>query len=190
MRNADFYRYFLGVRPNPLIRQMLARIAAHAGQEMDPELFHLTLCVIAEVGERDPFLLPRVRAALADQLLCSFRVALGRVRGGRKGAVVRTRGRQDEIQFFYRLLVRLLTTRGIEPMHRKSGLHPHVTLGHVACAFDPHKIALEWFPDELLLIESEVGRTRHNVIGRWPLLPPRQGLLPFDEPAPAWRLAS
>ncbi|GAO40489.1 hypothetical protein SCH01S_48_01500 [Sphingomonas changbaiensis NBRC 104936] len=190
MRHANFYRYFLGVRPNPLLRQTLVRIAAHAGQKMDPDLFHLTLCVIAEAEERDPFLLPRVRAALADQELCAFRVALGRVRGGRKGALVRTRGRQDEIQFFYRLLLRLLATRGIEPKHRKSGLHPHITLGHDACTFEPFKMAFDWFPDELLLIESEVGRTRHNVIGRWPLLPPRQGLLPLDEPAPAWRLAS
>lgn len=190
MRNADFYRYFLGVRPHPLLRQMLARIAAQAGQRMDPDLFHLTLCVIAQVDERDPFLLPRVRAALADQALCSFRVGLGRVRGGRKGALVRTRGRQDDIQSFYRLLLRLLATRSIAPMHRKSGLHPHITLGHDACAFEPFKIACEWLPDELLLIESEVGHTRHNVIGCWPLLPPRQGLLPFDEPAPELRLAS
>jgi hypothetical protein len=34
----------------------------------------------------------------------------------------------------------------------------------------------------LLLIESEVGRGVHNVLARWPLLPPSQGSFPFDPP--------
>jgi hypothetical protein len=88
------------------------------------------------------------------------------------------------------LLVRLLEACGIEPLHRKSGLHPHVTLGYRACEAELLKIALQCFPAELLLIESEVGLSRHNVLGRWPLLPPRQPLLPFDVTPPALRRAS
>ena len=39
--------------------------------------------------------------------------------------------------------------------------------------------------DDLLLIESEVGNSVHRVLARWPLLPPAQGLLPFDSPPPS-----
>jgi 2'-5' RNA ligase len=190
MREADFYRYFLGFRTDPLLSRTLAAIGAKAGQRVRPELLHLTLCVIAEVGERDRFLLSRVRAALAGQALHAVRIALGRVSGGSGGAVVRTIGRQDEVQDFYGALVRWLAGRGMAPLHRKSGLHPHVTLGHDPCRFDRFDVAIEWFPDELLLIESEVGRSRHNVLGRWPLLPPRQGRLPFAEPEAVRRRAS
>jgi hypothetical protein len=35
----------------------------------------------------------------------------------------------------------------------------------------------------LLLIESEVGRGIHNVLARWPLLPPPQGTFPFADPS-------
>ena len=179
MRRPDFYRYFLGFRPNDAARGVLADAGLRAGQRIQPGLLHLTLCVIAEMTERASFLLPRVNAALAEYAFSTFPVALGRVRGGPHGAIVRTLGRQDDIQDCYDALLRLLRLRGITPLHRRSGLHPHVTLGHDPCAFEPYKIGLEWVPDKLLLIESEVGRTRHNVIGQWPLLPPRQGSLPF-----------
>lgn len=180
MGEADFYRYFLGFRANDRLSRFLAAIGAEAGQRVRPELLHLTLCVIAEVGERDRCLSSRVGAALAGQAFHSFRIALGRVGGGSGGALVRTIGRQDGIQDFYGALARWLARRDLVPLHRKSGLHPHITLGHDPCRFDRFNVAIAWVPDELLLIESEVGRSRHNILGRWPLLPPRQGLLPFD----------
>jgi hypothetical protein len=103
------------------------------------------------------------------------------VKAGRHGAYARSFGRQDEIQDFYRMLIGLLGRCGIEPLHRKSGLHPHVTLSHLECQIELLRIAIQWFPAELLLIESEVGLGNHNVLARWPLLPPRQSLLPFDQ---------
>jgi hypothetical protein len=110
---------------------------------------------------------------------------LGRVHGGAGGALVRTIGRQDELQDFYSALVRWVAGRGLAPLHRKAGLRPHITLGYESCRVDPFNLAIGWVPDALLLIESEVGRSRHNLLGRWPLLPPRQGVLPFDAPCGA-----
>jgi RNA 2',3'-cyclic 3'-phosphodiesterase len=179
---AQLYRYFLGFRPDLNLSRLLAAVGRQAGQRVRPQLLHLTLCVIAEARERDHFLLPRVRSALAGCSLSSFQIRLGRVHGGANGAMVNSLGRQEEIQNFYRALICLLAARGIAPLHRKSGLRPHVTLGHERCRFDPYKAAFEWFPTELLLIESEVGLSRHNVLGRWPLLPPSQGSLPFPPP--------
>jgi RNA 2',3'-cyclic 3'-phosphodiesterase len=190
VREVDFYRYFLGFRTDPRLSRTLAAIGAGAGQRVRPGLLHLTLCVIAEVEARDRFLLSRVGAALAGQALHAVRIALGRVVGGPGGAAVRTIGRQDDLQDFYGALVRWLAGRGLAPLHRRSGLHPHVTLGHDPCRFESFNIAIEWLAGDLLLIESEVGRSRHNVLGRWPLLPPRQGLLPFDPPGAACRRAS
>lgn len=190
MREVDFYRYFLGFRTGAGLGRLLAAIGARAGQRVRPGHLHLTLCVIAEAKERDRFLLARVRAALAGRALHSFRIPLGRVSGGPGGALVRTVGRQDGIRDFYGALVRWTARRGLAPLHRKAGLRPHITLGHESCRFDAFDLAIEWVPDELLLIESEVGRSRHNLLGRWPLLPPRQGRLPFAGPVAGRRLAS
>jgi len=165
-----FYRYLIGCRPGSRLRHLLALIGEKAGQEVHGDMLHLTLCVIAEVNERDHFLLPRVQAAFAGQALDSFPVRLSRTSGGPNGAMIRTKGRQDGIQDSYRQMLRLLAMRDLAPLHRKSGLRPHVTLGRTPCRFEPFDVALEWFPSDLLLIESEVGRSKHNVIGRWPLV--------------------
>lgn len=190
MRDRYFYRYFLGCRPSHDLGPWLAAIGDEAGQSVREDLLHLTFCVIAEVRERDHFLLPRVRTALAGQVLNAFPIRLGRISGGRGGARAGAIGRQDEIQDFYGGLVRMLATRDITPLYRKSGLRPHITLSYDSCRFEPFKRPFEWFPDGLLLIESEVGKSTHDVIGRWPLLAPRQGGLFLDLPAAPLRLAS
>ena len=141
--------------------------------------------MIAERAERDRFIARRIRRILDGRPLHSFAVNLGTILTGPQGATARTVGRQDEVQDFYRVLIRLLRASGIEPLYRKSGLHPHVTLGYDPRPATRLDIGLSWFPAELLLIESEVGLTRQNVLGTWPLLPPRQPLLPFGEPFPA-----
>ena len=174
------FRYFLGIRPDPSDYPFLQRLGAALGQPTRLDLLHLTLCVVAELTERDRFIVRRIEAALAGQPLHSFAVNLSRAIAGSRGAFARTSGRQDEIQDFYRMLARRLLACGIVPLHRKSGLHPHVTLGHVAREAEVLKIALQWYPAEVLLIESEVGLGRHNVLRRWSLLPPRQPQLRFD----------
>jgi len=184
MPTLQFYRYFVGCRPDASLRAALAQAGSRAGQSLRPDGYHLTFCVIAEVPERDSSIADRVRAAFAEQTLHSAPIPFGRVVGGDLGAMVKTIGRQDELQDLYAVIVRSLAPQGLEPMHRKSGFRPHSTLGHDACSFVQFNIAHEWIPGELLLIESEVGLTRHNVLGSWHLLPPRQLRLPFSDFSP------
>jgi 2'-5' RNA ligase len=181
MRIQPNFRYFLGVRPDPRCLPQFQQICEGLGLPSRLDLAHLTLCTIAETNARDHFVAGKVRRALRDAELRSFAVNLSRVRAGAAGAYARTFGRQDEIQDFYRTLVRLLRACGIEPLHRKSGLRPHVTLAYGACPTAVLKVAVRWFPSELMLIESEVGRTKHNELARWNLRSPRQRSLPFDE---------
>jgi hypothetical protein len=143
---------------------------------------HLTFCTIAESAMRDHFILSRVEAALAGVGLNSGSLRLGRVRGSSRGAVVHSRGPKPELLELYRVITTALAARDLPPLHRQSGLHPHFTLGYDPCSFAPFNVLCEWIPAELLLIESEIGKGIHNVLGRWPLLPPLQGTLPFGEP--------
>jgi 2'-5' RNA ligase len=174
-------------------RRWLESLAEAAGQNrkrIKPDYFHLTLCVIAEPDHRDCFIAERVDLVLPEHPMSSCSFWLGRVCGDRSGAVVKAMPRQRAIQAFYRKLVLLLARRDILPLHRKSGLKPHVTLGYDACTFDPFDLPCEWIPDELLLIESEVGEGVHSVLARWPLLNPPQGILDFGDARDPLRLAA
>ncbi len=182
VRRPDFYRYFLCFRPGSDVRRWLASVAEAAGQfqrRIRPEYLHLTLCVLAERPGRDRFIASRVDAALERHRLSASPIRFGRVRGGRVGAAVYTTGRQHELQAFRRALLRHLAELGLVPIH--DGWRPHVTLGYDPCRLDPFVDSREWTPCEILLIESEVGNTVHRVLGRWPLMDPPQGRLPFGE---------
>lgn len=183
MRKPDLFRYLLACRPDAGARAQLAAASARAGQRFRPDLYHLTWFVIAERPVRNAALKGRVEDALAGLPLHAAAIRLGLVTGGDFGAVARTVGPQPALQDAYRTLGRALARCGLPPRHRKSGFRPHVTLGHGRCRFPRFRIALEWVPDRLLLIESEVGLTKHNVLAHWPLLPPRQGLLPLAAPS-------
>jgi 2'-5' RNA ligase len=184
MREAAGYRYFIGCRPDARSRAELALAGHKAGQQMRPDLYHLTFCVVAELADRDRSLARRIDQALAPDSLQSVRIPLRRVLGGSSGARAVTRGRQSEIQHLYRTVVSRLALCGLEPLDRKAGFRPHVTLGYQPCRFEPFDLALDWTADELLLIESEVGLAQHHVLRRWPLLPPRQAQFDFGPVAP------
>jgi hypothetical protein len=103
------------------------------------------------------------------------------------GAELATIGRIYGIRHLYARIVALLEAEAILPLHRKSGLRPHITLGYGACDFAPVPLPWTWIPRDLVLVESHVGHRRHRVLQSWPLEPPLQGTFDFmaDElPAP------
>ncbi|MBB5705008.1 hypothetical protein [Sphingopyxis panaciterrulae] len=179
------YRYFLGFRPALALRALLAAQQARAGQHkrrVEAARLHLTLCTVAERRATDASLVARVAAALADRLPEAPPIRLGRVHARARGAEIVTRGQRREICGFYEAAAARLRAAGIAPLHRKAGLRPHITLGYDACAFASFDIAAWWLPEDLLLIESHVGKGRHVVLLRLPLARPAQASFAFDEP--------
>jgi len=189
---ASCHRYFLGFRPEPPLRAFLARLRGDAGQRdhaIRDEHLHLTLCILAEAPERERFTETRISAALARRRPPSCPIRLGRLRAGRGGATLYGTGGQHEVRAFRQALLGLLARRGLEPCRAPLRFQPHVTLGHDAVPPLRSLAPVEWVPRELLLIESEVGRSIHHVRGRWPLEPPAQSVLPFDAPLQPLRAA-
>ena len=191
MRHASAYRYFLCFLPDDCLRQEIAVLHRRTGQlgnRVPVGRSHLSLCVFGAPPQRDPFLLPRVNAALAGELLVSCVIRLGRVRGGPGGATLFTRGCKRELTALRRLLLARLAASGLVPQLEKR--NPHITLGYDPFREADFDIGLEWIPREIVLMESEHGLTRHNRLASWPLLEPKQGRLAFDSQSPALRRAS
>ncbi len=190
------FRYFLGFqvaadRAGWLARQ-LPPVSGDLFAGLKPQLYHLTLCTIAETIEPQPFLRGQVAKAFACGLPAASPIPFARIVSRGTGAELVTAGSIGAIRETYAAIVARLATQGIEPMHRKSGLRPHVTLGYGDCAFDSVGVAWNWTPRELVLIESHIGHRRHRVLQRWSLEPPAQSSFAFmtDElPAPLLRAA-
>lgn len=190
------FRYFLGFqvaadRAGWLARQ-LPPVPGDLFAGLKPQNYHLTLCTIAETAEPQPFLGKRVSAAFASGLPAASHIPFGRIMSRGMGAELTTVGGIGGVRHLYDGIVALLETQGIEPMHRMSGLRPHITLGYGACDFEPVPAAWRWTPRELVLIESHVGHRRHRVLQSWTLLPPAQGAFAFmeDEMSPPLRYAA
>ena len=181
MRPPSSYRYFLGFQPDPATLRHVRNVSdvlrlgcAAVGEER----LHLTLFVVAEMRQRSTDIARKIDAALRSISLTAPRIKLGKASSGAHGAYVKSIGRRSEIVHFYRQLIMLLAPLGIEPLHRKSGLNPHITLAYQRNLPEARIVhPFEWVPQELLLIESCVGLGVHKIMARWPLLPPRQGEL-------------
>lgn len=190
------FRYFLGFqvaaeRAGWLARQ-LPPVPGDLFAGLKPQLYHLTLCTIAETMEPQPFLRGQVAKAFDAGLPAASPIPFGRIVSRGAGAELIAAGSIGAIRQTYEAIVARLATQGIEPMHRKSGLRPHVTLGYGTCEFDPARVAWNWTPRDLVLIESHIGHRRHRVLQSWTLEPPAQGSFAFmaDElPAPMLRAA-
>lgn len=190
------FRYFLGFQVNADRAGWLARqlppVPGDLFAGLKPQSYHLTLCTIAETQVQQPFLRQRVASAFASGLPAASPIPFGRIVSRGMGAELTTIGSIANIRHLYDGIIALLATQGIEPLHRKSGLRPHITLGYGACDFETVSTSWRWTPRELTLIESHVGHRRHHVLQSWSLLPPAQSSFAFMEdelPAPLRRAA-
>jgi hypothetical protein len=193
---APMFRYFLGFqvaadRAGWLARQ-LPQVSGDLFAGLKPQLYHLTLCTIAETRAPHPFLRQRVARAFEAGLPAAASIPFGRIVARDAGAALITAGSVGEGRQLYEAIVALLAPHDIAPMHRKSGLRPHVTLGYGACDFPAVPIAWNWIPRDLALIESHVGHGRHRVLQSWTLAPPTQAMFDFmaDELPPPLRYAA
>lgn len=190
------FRYFLGFQVNADRAGWLARqlppVSGDLFAGLKPQLYHLTLCSIAETIEPQPFLRGQVAKAFDAGLPDAAPIPFGRIVSRGAGAELITAGSIGAIRQTYDAIVARLAAQRIKPMHRKSGLRPHITLGYGTCEFDPVPIAWNWAPQDLVLIESHIGHRRHRVLQSWTLEPPAQGSFGFmadDLPAPLRRAA-
>lgn len=190
------FRYFLGFqvaadRAGWLARQ-LPPVAGDLFAGLKPQLYHLTLCTIAETAAPHPFLRQRVAKALETGLPAASPIPFGRIVARGAGAALVPAGGGGGVRQLYEAIVALLAPHDIAPMHRKAGLRPHITLGYGECDFPAVPLAWTWIPRELALIESHVGHRRHRVLQSWTLAPPAQAMFDFmaDELPPPLRRAA
>lgn len=143
----------------------------HVDHARPSDLLHMTMLGLWDATGDAP-----ARVADLGRHLDAFRappfdLAFDRVRRrGRHVELVSTR-RLAEAKTLRQLLVDHLVDRCGLPVRRPGKLRPHVTLHYASAGepFDEWIDPLGWRVEEMLLIESVVGETRHVTLGRWAL---------------------
>lgn len=133
-----------------------------------PELLHATLLSLFDLHHAPPDWLPRMTAALDAFDGAAFPLAFDRIEC-RKAVTLRTRAPLAEARAFQAALLRQLLEQRA-PLMLGTAPEPHVTINYRGDRLGTQRIApIGWTVDEILLVESIVGKATHIEHGRWRL---------------------
>lgn len=167
------HRLFFAIKPAmhaiPAIEA--ARRTYCAGRPVRGEHLHVTMEIFDDQIGLPEMLVDRLIGIGNDIDMPGFLLSMGRVVGTTRSVALRPNGRSTGLALLQRAIRERVTDAGLAP---RAGwtFNPHMTLGYrdeaaFARAIDP----ILWQVEELVLIHSHVGETRHDVIGRWELAP-------------------
>lgn len=173
-------RLFFAFMPDEVSARRIARQAEDVRRQNDlrgtalrTERFHITLIHVGDYaglpkGVVDDCTRVGVTTASAPLSVSFDRVQSFTGSKASRPTVLLGAGLQD-LKIFRSDLFERLRRVGVRP---KSGadFNPHVTLLYDPKGVDEQPIEpITWRADELLLIHSELRRTKYNILGRWPL---------------------
>lgn len=144
------------------------------GQHVRDDRLHLTLGITDDFDTFPDHEAAAMRAAGDAVRGAPQPIVLDQVSAGTRSIVLRPSRTLRDLHTFERGLSRLALAR--RASLRRRSFSPHVTMVYRdGRAFTRLTDPVRWTADELVLIHSEVGASRHHVLGRWPLLGGGQG---------------
>lgn len=160
---------YVMAKPPPEVQALITALPRN-----DPgrgaELLHVTLMTLYDLHYAPPDWLPATKAALDSFVAPPFPLRFDRIEN-RKAVTLRTRDPLTEARAFQKALVNHL-------LHHKAPImdgttpEPHITINYRGDRLKAQKIPpIGWTVDEIILMESVVGKTTHVEHGCWPLRP-------------------
>lgn len=158
---------YIQAKPPPHVQAQIAALPRN-DPGRGPHLLHATLMSLFDLHTAPPEWLGQVIAALDSLEAPAFPLAFDRIEN-RKAVTLRTRAPLAEARAFQAALVRHLLEHKA-PIMLGTTPEPHVTINYRGDRLRAQKIApIGWTVDEILLVESVVGKATHVEHGRWPL---------------------
>lgn len=156
--------YIMAKPPLEVRAQITALPRNDPGRSAD--LLHVTLLSLFDLYKKPPEWLPAVITALDSFRAPPFPLLFDRIEN-RKAVTLRTRDPLTQARAVQAALVRHLVEQRA-PIMDGTAPQPHVTINYRGDRLRTEKIApIAWTVDEILLVESIVGKTTHVVHGRW-----------------------
>ena len=166
------YRYFFALLPDAVTARRIHAFAERtfgARGLMRPDRLHVTLAITPDFDEPDLDLTTALLRAGAAVAAAPFDLTLDRLSGGQRTVALRPEHSLSPLRALQAGIARAMAEQGAA-MRPDWRFNPHLTLvyrdgDNVSQAIE----GFSWAVQEFVLIESLVGLTRHEVLGRWPL---------------------
>jgi 2'-5' RNA ligase len=172
------HRLFFALKPPAREGRLIGLVRdqmAEAHQPVANDRLHMTLTITNDYRRLDDALVDRMMAIGETIQGEPVPVRLDRLSGSMKSVALRPTGQPRELADLQRQLGKLTDYWGIT--RAEWTFSPHLTLLYWAGQPFIRPVApIEWQAEEFVLIHSLVGATRHNVLGRWPLVQRQQSL--------------
>lgn len=171
--SSGLHNLFFAIRPPVEICERMADLAASfaiGGRPMRLDRLHITVLQLV-CGDVLPDGLAEEAAAIAATLdAAPFSVYFNQLVAGERSTLLRSIEPLDALCSFRERLGLLLRQAGLG-FRMDQPFNPHVTLlyGNTQ-AFVTQDDPIIWRVEEFVLIDSHIGETRHDEVGRWPLL--------------------
>lgn len=149
---------------------------AHSGVTNDR--LHMTLGISNDYRHLGDALVDRMMAIGGTIQGEPVPVRLDRLSGGARSVALRPTGQPHQLADLQHQIGRLVDYWGIT--RTDWAFNPHVTLLYWnGQPFIRPMAPIAWQAEEFVLIHSRVGATRHNILGRWPLVQRQRSLALF-----------
>lgn len=167
------HRLFFALLPPPVLARQVAAAAGWFdadGRALPAERLHVALFVLDDLPDRPRGLVAALQAIGRSVDCGPVAVTLDRASGSRRSVALRPAHRHPDLHRLQGDLADAARARRIA-MREGYEFAPHMTLGYrEGEPFNQPVRPVGWLADELVLIDSHPGRTRHEVLGRWPLV--------------------
>lgn len=176
VRRPDHVLFFAAVPP-PGIRDQLAKAwqAMGTGEPIRYDTLHLSIYAVAGVDHLHPMLVQRARQAADALRTVPFTLRLDRLMTfnrdpGNCPLVVTTEDKNHNVNEIAADLHAACRRLGL-PGSRSKKPTPHVTLAYGPGFAEARMLAapILWTIEDVMLIDSLQGQSRHVSLGRWPL---------------------
>jgi len=166
------HNLFFAVRPpKEKVREIVELTSALkiGGTPLRPERLHITILALA-TGCELPLGLIEEAAEVAETIrMAPLHVIFDRVAGGTNSAVLLPSEPLDALRMFRERLGFALVRGGVD-VRLDGRFSPHVTLLYGGQPLPEMLIEpITWTVEEFVLIDSHIGLTHHEIVGRWPL---------------------
>lgn len=135
---------------------------------MDDARLHLSIFGLDIFPEPQPGLVAFADAALADAILPDCSPFLDRLVRSAHSMLLTTSGPYDDVRMLQGAILKAYNVTSPKVFAKLP--KPHLTLRYDQLPAATETIpALSWTASELVLVESHVGASHHEIRGRWPL---------------------